>query len=161
MDKTLTEFEGGPLIVTREPLDETAKDLLLEIVARTARPAEAVESLGYSHRSYAATLKVDPQFADAVAAAMARYVERLEEVADSRAVEGWEEEVYQQGSLAGTIRKYDHTLLIRRLEALAPERYRKNVSVAATVTAGVIVVPAAAKSSEAWADQYGAAEKLP
>lgn len=49
----------------------------------------------------------------------------LEEEARRRALEGWDEPVYQGGDLIGTIRKYSDTLAIFLLKGLKPERYRE------------------------------------
>lgn len=144
----------GHLKIVHEALPDDARSALLDIVARTGRPMSAAESLGYSPAAYRKTLDADPSFAVAIQSCVAAYVEKLEEVADSRAVDGWEEPVFQQGILAGTITKYDHTLLMRRLEALAPERYRKNVSVDARVAAGVLVVPGTPLDANAWAAEF-------
>lgn len=122
--------------------------------ARTGRPRQAAEELGFAPTSYDATVEADPQFAVAVEAARARYVERLEAAADQRAVEGWLEPVFQLGQHVGDVRKYSDTLLLRRLEALAPERYRANVRVDARVAAGVLVVPSAAPDAAAWAAAF-------
>jgi len=45
-----------------------------------------------------------------------------------RAKEGWEEPVYQMGNLAGTVRKYDTTLLIFHSKMMMPE-YREKTQV--------------------------------
>lgn len=49
-----------------------------------------------------------------------------------RAVEGWDEEVYQLGNYVGTVHKYSDTLLIFQAKARMPE-YRDKVDVKATV----------------------------
>lgn len=53
-----------------------------------------------------------------------------------RAVEGWDEEVYQLGKYAGTVRRYSDTLLIFQAKARMPE-YRDKVQVSATVQGSV------------------------
>ncbi len=50
---------------------------------------------------------------------------QLEQEADRRAIEGFEKPVYQGGELVGTEQRYSDTLLIVRLKALAPERYKE------------------------------------
>ena len=153
---TDTERPPGNLRLIRDELPADARDMLLEIVARTGRPHEAAEALGYAPSSYVKTLTADPVFAASIQACIDRYVERLEQVADERAIDGWEEPVYQQGILAGKITKYDHNLLVRRLEALAPGRYKKNVSIDARVAAGVLVVPSTPGDASQWAAQFSA-----
>ncbi len=64
-----------------------------------------------------------------------RYNRALEEAKDNikeevyrRGKEGWEEDVYQLGKYAGTIRKYSDTLLIFHAKMLMPE-YREKQQV--------------------------------
>lgn len=62
--------------------------------------------------------------------AVEEYADRLEEEADRRAFEGVDEPVYgrvgkDQDGQIGTIRKYSDTLLIFRLKALRPDKYRE------------------------------------
>lgn len=56
-------------------------------------------------------------------------VERLELEARRRAVEGWEEPVYQGGQQIGSIRKYSDTLLIFLLKGAAPAKYRERYEI--------------------------------
>lgn len=95
-------------------------------------------------------------FRAAIEAAQALYVERLESAADRRAVDGWEEEVYQLAQYCGTVRKYSDKLLEVRLRALAPERYRDNVKLDARIAAGVLALPVAAPDAAAWASAFAA-----
>lgn len=46
-----------------------------------------------------------------------------------RAVDGWDEPVFNQGELVGTKRKYSDTCLVFMLKALAPEKYRESAQV--------------------------------
>ncbi len=56
--------------------------------------------------------------------------DRLEAEADRRASEGWDEPVFHNGAQCGTKRRFSDMLLIFRLKALAPQRYRERVDVA-------------------------------
>lgn len=51
-------------------------------------------------------------------------VERMEAEADRRALEGYDEPVFYEGEQCGTKRRYSDVLLIFRLKALRPEKYR-------------------------------------
>ena len=56
----------------------------------------------------------------------------LETEADRRAVEGWDEPKFHEGQ-PYTVRRFSDTLLIVRLKAACPERYRDNVTLNQTV----------------------------
>jgi hypothetical protein len=53
----------------------------------------------------------------------------LEETAIQRAVDGWEEPVYHDGKVVGTIRKYSDTLLIFALKGAMPHKYRERATI--------------------------------
>lgn len=146
----------GPLALHRDPLPAELREVFLAAAARTGRPLQALENLGYAPTVLNLTIKADPAFGEALEAAKARNLERLEAVADDRAIEGWEEPVYQLGKLVGYITKYDHTLLMRRIEAEGRRKYGKHVEVDAKVAAGVLVVPSPASDSASWAAAFGA-----
>lgn len=63
----------------------------------------------------------DPDFADHHDLARKVYLSKLEREADRRAVEGWDEAVYQGGDLVGIKRKFSDTLLVFRMKRLDPE----------------------------------------
>jgi hypothetical protein len=50
--------------------------------------------------------------------------DRLEEEADRRGFTGWEEAIYHKGSVVGTRRRFSDRMLMFRLRALKPGRYR-------------------------------------
>jgi hypothetical protein len=50
--------------------------------------------------------------------------QRRVDVADMRAVDGWEEPVYHQGAQVGAVRRYDNRLLQWLIEADDPGKYR-------------------------------------
>jgi hypothetical protein len=60
--------------------------------------------------------------------AVAIAIERMEAEADRRAIEGTLEPVFYQGSECGHVRRYSDTLLIFRLKALDPAKYRERAS---------------------------------
>ena len=65
-----------------------------------------------------------PEFADKMAVAREEVNDQIEKEIYRRAVDGWDEPVYQGGAQVGTIHKYDSTLLIFMAKANMPEKYR-------------------------------------
>lgn len=53
--------------------------------------------------------------------------ETLEDEAIRRARDGWDEPVWHQGSMCGTVRKYSDTLLIFLLKGAKPDKYRERM----------------------------------
>lgn len=86
-------------------------------VSKSADEAGLVRVSLYDHR------KRSPQFADAWDEAEALGAKRLEDEARRRAMEGWEEPVYYQGSECGAVRRFSDTLLIVLLKAHFPDKY--------------------------------------
>lgn len=84
--------------------------------------AEASNVHRQSHRNWMAN---DPRYAAAFEAAKDESIERMEHEARRRAVAGWEEPVYHQGQVVGTVRKFSDLLLIFMLKAARPEVYRE------------------------------------
>lgn len=70
-------------------------------------------------------LKTDAAYADAFAHAEGMAADSLEAEAVSRARDGWQEPVYQQGRLIGTVLKKSDTLLIFLLKGARPEKFRE------------------------------------
>ena len=86
---------------------------------------QAAMKAGYSRRSVYEYRETDPAFAQDWDDAVALYIEKLEQEADRRAFVGYEEPVWYQGEQCGTTRKYSDSLLMFRLKALAPDKYRE------------------------------------
>lgn len=76
--------------------------------------------LGDHHR----WLNEEDGYREAFREAEEEAVERLEEEARRRAVEGTEKPVFYQGEQVGVVRDYSDTLLMFLLKAARPERYR-------------------------------------
>jgi hypothetical protein len=74
-------------------------------------------------------VRKDERFRKLFVLASEEYADRLEEAARERAVEGWEEPVYQRGELVGSVRKYSDPLLQMLLKGAKPQRYRDVVGV--------------------------------
>lgn len=95
-----------------------------------------------------------PEFAEMFDQALQDYRESLEAEVHRRAVEGWDEPVYQKGELVGTIRRHSDRMLELLIKKNIPE-YRDKVSVDANVRGGVMVVPATAQSMDDWEKEFG------
>jgi hypothetical protein len=86
----------------------------------------ALEASGYRRRSVYEWRAADPDFAQRWEEAREHAIELMEMEADRRGVEGVLEPVYYKGDEVGEIRKFSDTLLIFRLKALSPDKYRDN-----------------------------------
>lgn len=95
-----------------------------------------------------------PEFAEMYDLALQDYRESLEREVHRRAVEGWDEPVYQKGEMVGTIRRHSDRMLELLIKKNIPE-YRDKVSVDANVKGGVMVVPATAQDMDAWEKEFG------
>ena len=71
--------------------------------------------------------KAFPDFDQKWIEAKQAYVERLEAESDRRAVEGYDQPVFYKGEQCGTTKKYSDSLLMFRLKAEAPDKYRERV----------------------------------
>lgn len=98
---------------------------ILEAIARLGNISLVCKESGISREALYKHREKDKPFATAWAEALEQYTEKLEAEADRRAVEGVEKPVYQQGRRVGQVQEYSDTLLMFRLKALAPERYRE------------------------------------
>ena len=86
----------------------------------------AAEAARITRQTHYKWLAEDAAYAEEFADANDQAVDRLEEEARRRAIEGVEEPVgWYQGSAGGTVRKYSDTLLIFLLKGARPDRYRE------------------------------------
>lgn len=86
--------------------------------------------------------------------ALQDYRESLEAEVHRRAVDGWDEPVYQKGEMVGLIRRHSDRMLELLIKKNIPE-YRDKVSVDASVKGGVMVVPATAQTMDEWEATFG------
>ena len=109
-------------------------------VANVSRAAELAEIDRTSHYVWK---QEDEEYRAAFEAAKELACEALEDEAIRRARDGVEEQVWFQGAVCGTVRKYSDTLLIFLLKGAKPEKYRDNVksdvSLSAPGSGGLIV----------------------
>jgi hypothetical protein len=99
---------------------------LLAAVGETANATKACKAVGISRQMLYTRLKEDLAFAKAYGLALDMGISGLEDVANTRAVDGIREPVIVQGRVVGTIAKYSDQLLMFLLRAHRPEKYRDN-----------------------------------
>ncbi|MCP4900893.1 MAG: hypothetical protein GY906_28330 [bacterium] len=120
--------------------DADMRHRYLQLYRLCGQIQRAAKSVGISPTTVRQLLKDDPDFADAHNEAYGDFQEAIEREAIRRAIMGWEEPVFQQGELAGHVRKYDSRLLELVLKRHNPE-YKESFQHNHTVGGGVLVVP--------------------
>lgn len=90
---------------------------------RTGLEASARGIAGVSKREVDDQVAIDPEFADAVDDALAKWSDRLEAEAYRRGVTGIERGVYYQGDLVATEKQYSDALLTTLLKAKRPDQF--------------------------------------
>jgi len=118
-------------------LDELARH---GIVIRAARAASPHAGERAALKTFYNARERDPEFAAAWDDAIATATSVVESELHRRAVEGYEEPVYQRGEKVGTVRRYSDRLLELRAKALLPH-YREragDINVTATAQAAAV-----------------------
>lgn len=102
----------------------------LDAYARLGVIGRAAEEAGIDRRTVYRWKEEDAEFAELFESAKEAYVEALEEEADRRGRIGWKEPVgWYRGKAGGKVRRHSDALLMFRLKALAPDKYRERVHV--------------------------------
>lgn len=101
----------------------------LAAYAKTCRVNVAAESAGIARQTHYDWLKNDPEYRAMYAEAEVLAVQSLEDEAVSRAVDGWEEPVFQGGVKVGTVTKKSERLLELLLKGKKPTTYRERSDV--------------------------------
>jgi hypothetical protein len=83
----------------------------------------AAEVSGVDRQSHYRWLRKDGKYLAAFERRKEVAGQYLEGIAITRAGEGWEEDVYYQGSVCGTVRRYDSGLLQFLLRGMMPHKY--------------------------------------
>jgi hypothetical protein len=96
---------------------------------------------GYSRRAVYDWRAAAEAFRERWDEAVAMAIERMEAEADRRAVKGTLEPVFYKGTECGHVRRYSDTLLIFRLKALDPKKYRERASFEHTGKNGEPLIP--------------------
>lgn len=102
-------------------LRELRRHGIVLAAARAASPPTASRTACVS--SFYWTRNRDPEFAAEWDSALAEACAEVELEIHRRAVDGYEEPVYQKGELVGTITRYSDRLLELRAKGLMPDRY--------------------------------------
>lgn len=105
----------------RDGLTPHRQELFLKALAENGSVVDACAVAGISSTSaYRARERIEG-FAKRWDAALAKVRPKLEEAAYKRAVEGWEEPVYQNGKLVGVKKRYSDSLLKMLVQREAPQ----------------------------------------
>jgi hypothetical protein len=111
---------------TAKDKPRTSKKLAFLITyGKCGNMAQACREVGISYCSLSTWRKKDIKFANAMQRALSVYVCRLEEEAHRRGVDGVDEPIFHKGVVVGFKTRYSDLLLIKLLEAYAPEKYRE------------------------------------
>ena len=105
-------------------LTKQKKEQFLGVIRETANVRLAARACGMSRTNLYNERERDPDFAAAWDEAVEDAVDKLEAEAWRRALEGFEEPVFQRGEQVGTVRKYSDRLMERLLEANRPQKYK-------------------------------------
>jgi hypothetical protein len=105
----------------RQPNKKDAQKVFLASFSQNANVLVSARAAGVSRQTVYSWLEHDEDFHFAYNQAKEDAKDVLRAEIYRRAVEGWEEDVYQLAKFAGTVRKYDTTLLIFHAKMLMPE----------------------------------------
>lgn len=95
---------------------------LIGVITSAARQADVDRNHHYEW------LNEDPTYPPRFAAAHEQACDRLETAMVQRAVQGWEEPVFQGGALVGHVRKFSDRMLELALKSRRPDRFRERIS---------------------------------
>jgi hypothetical protein len=101
----------------------------LETLRRTANITSAASSAGIERTTAYLARNTHPDFSAAWDEAIEIATDALELEARRRAMDGWDEPVFQGGMNVGTVRKYSDRLLEMQLYAHRPAKYRNRSSI--------------------------------
>src|SRR5262249_36791287 len=90
----------------RRKITERKRAIYLKALAEGASYGEAAAKIGVTRQAVDWVRAHEPEFARRVAAARKTAASILEDTAWNRAVNGWEEPVYQGGKQVGTVRRF-------------------------------------------------------
>ena len=103
--------------------------LYLKCLAVTGAKHRSARKADMSKGRVSRIVAADERRANEEDQALCQYLEKMEREADRRGVEGYDQDVYYEGEVVGQQRKYSDPLLMFRLSALDPEKYRKRTDV--------------------------------
>ena len=120
-------------VIKKKLSTKARQKLFLEAFAEHANVLLAARPAGINRTTAYTWLEHDEDFSFAFNQAKEDARDTLRAEIYRRALEGWDEDVYQLGKYAGTVHKYDTTLLIFHTKMMIPE-YRDKQSVDLTTT---------------------------
>ncbi len=100
----------------------------------------ACAAAGYTRQVVYRWRQKDPAFDESWRRAVMMGADLLEEEADRRGRDGWDQPVFFRGGQAGVKRKYSDALLLARLKAVRPDLYRERATTHSHPQAPVVVV---------------------
>jgi hypothetical protein len=114
----------------RQPrLTKPNREKFLEALALGWSVTHAAGLAGRSRQRFYELREADEAFAEAWSQAIDAGTDVLEDEAKRRAVDGWDEPIYQRGDLVGHVRRYSDNLLALLLRARRPAIYRENAGI--------------------------------
>lgn len=121
--------------------DADRKHRFLMLYRLTGQLQRAARECGIAPSTVRTHLQDDIDFRNAVDEAYGDFKELVEAEVMRRAIMGWDEPVYQQGVLAGSVRKYDSRLLELLAKRHIPE-FKEKFEISGNITAGILATPA-------------------
>lgn len=116
--------------------EDDRQPAFLKAYARLGSIRKAAEAVELHRDTHFAWMHRDPEYAAKFKGARAEYIERMEEEADRRAVEGVQRPVFYQGMICGYTTEYSDALIMFRLRRLDPDAYRERQAVEHSGPAG-------------------------
>lgn len=139
---------------TGECITPKQREVFLETLAKTGRMNQSSLAGGHVADTFRALIDNDPEFRAQAISAQEHFADTLEEEARRRAQDGVPRTVRYKGEEVGTEVEYSDRLMELLLKGHRRSKFGDEVKVDARVTAGVLVVPAMAMSSDEWQRQY-------
>lgn len=130
----MTTPKPKPAQRRRRTIPPRARETFLEALGAGWSVRHAATLTTHAFQRWYELRAADERFAESWAQAVEQGTQVLEDEARRRAVDGWEEPVYQQGELAGTVRKYSDQLLTLLLRGRRPTMYRESAPATSPVT---------------------------
>jgi AcrR family transcriptional regulator len=119
-------------------LKKEAQTAFLKAFMEKGTIYHAARAANVGRRTVYEWMEKDSVFKELVEDAKSDYVELLEAEADRRGVEGVDKPVgFYKGEATEHVKEYSDTLLIVRLKALAPHKYRDNHHITGNVQRGI------------------------
>lgn len=136
MDKAASKAKNTAKV--GEPkFSRTVFNAVIHRISENSPTIDAIRSEGISPSCFYNNVAKDNELVDVLQKAQAdrdekfkqQRIEMLEQTALSRAIEGWDEPVYQGGQLIGVKRKFSDVLLMFMLKGLKPEVYKESANI--------------------------------